>query len=122
MQGRWKRHRRWTGRYSPSRALAASERFAVVGGSVGGLLQAAILGPPLGRRKQLAVLIVRPNKEDLDRAAELIRLTEAGTATTKLGKDIIRGIERQISAILSDEGHQHLRALLTRLLEDADEV
>lgn len=94
----------------------------MVGGSVGGLLQAAILGPPLGRRKQLAVLIVRPNKEDLDRAAELIRLTEAGTATTKLGKDIIRRIERQISAILSDEGHQHLRALLTRLLEDADEV
>ena len=54
------------------RSLAPKGRYAVVGGSVAGLLQAAVLGPILGRGKRIGVLIVRPNKKDLARAAALV--------------------------------------------------
>ncbi|MGH8925512.1 MAG: NAD(P)-dependent alcohol dehydrogenase [Acidimicrobiia bacterium] len=54
------------------RALAPRGRYAVVGGSVAGLLQAAVLGRLIGRGKRFAVLIVKPNKEDLARAATLV--------------------------------------------------
>lgn len=58
--------------FAIGRALAPSGRYAVVGGSVAALLQAAILGPLLGRKKRFGVLIVRPNKGDLERAASLV--------------------------------------------------
>ncbi|HEX2420783.1 MAG TPA: NAD(P)-dependent alcohol dehydrogenase [Acidimicrobiia bacterium] len=54
------------------RALAPNGRYAVVGGSVAGLLQAAVLGPLLGRKRRFGVLIVKPNKADLARAAALV--------------------------------------------------
>jgi NADPH:quinone reductase-like Zn-dependent oxidoreductase len=55
------------------RAVAPGGRYAVVGGSVGALLSAAIVGRLLstsGRR--IGVLMVRPNKEDLRRVADLV--------------------------------------------------
>lgn len=53
------------------RVLAAKGRYAVVGGSVAGLLQAAVLGPLMGKGR-FGVLIVKPNKGDLERAAALV--------------------------------------------------
>ncbi len=58
--------------FAIARALAPGGRYAVVGGSVAALLQAAALGPLLGRKKRFGVLIVRPNKGDLERAAALV--------------------------------------------------
>ena len=58
--------------FAIARALAPGGRYAVVGGSVAALLQAAVLGPLLGRKKRFGVLIVRPNKGDLERAAALV--------------------------------------------------
>jgi NADPH:quinone reductase-like Zn-dependent oxidoreductase len=58
--------------FAIARALASGGRYAVVGGSVAALLQAAVLGPLLGRKKRLGVLVVRPNKGDLERAAALV--------------------------------------------------
>lgn len=58
--------------FAIARALAPGGRYAVVGGSVASLLQAVIVGPLVGRRKRLGLLIVRPNKADLDQAASLV--------------------------------------------------
>jgi NADPH:quinone reductase-like Zn-dependent oxidoreductase len=58
--------------FAISRALAPAGRYAVVGGSVVALLQAATLGRLLGRKKRMGVLIVRPKKVDLARAAALV--------------------------------------------------
>ncbi|MGH8957469.1 MAG: NAD(P)-dependent alcohol dehydrogenase [Acidimicrobiia bacterium] len=58
--------------FAISRALGPSGRYAVVGGSVAALLQAAILGRLLGKKKHLGVLIVKANKADLARAAALV--------------------------------------------------
>ncbi|HEY3427560.1 MAG TPA: NAD(P)-dependent alcohol dehydrogenase, partial [Acidimicrobiia bacterium] len=58
--------------FAISRALGPSGRYAVVGGSVAALLQAATLGRLLGKKKRLGVLIVRPKKVDLARAAALV--------------------------------------------------
>jgi NADPH:quinone reductase-like Zn-dependent oxidoreductase len=55
------------------RAVAPGGRYAVVGGSVGALLSAATVGRLLstgGRR--IGVLMVRPNKEDLVRVADMV--------------------------------------------------
>ena len=59
--------------FAIARALAPGGRYAVVGGSVAALLQAAVLGRVVGRKKRFGVLIVRPNKDDLERAASLVR-------------------------------------------------
>jgi NADPH:quinone reductase-like Zn-dependent oxidoreductase len=58
--------------FAIARALAPGGRYAVVGGSVGALLQAAVLGPLRGRKKRFGVLVVRPNKGDLEKAAALV--------------------------------------------------
>jgi NADPH:quinone reductase-like Zn-dependent oxidoreductase len=55
------------------RAVAPGGRYAVVGGSVRSLLSALVLGRVLstgGRR--IGVLMVRPNKEDLIRVADMV--------------------------------------------------
>lgn len=71
------------------RAVAPGGRYSVVGGSVRALLSAAILGPLLstGGRK-MGVLMVRPNKEDLLRVADMavageLRTTIERTFTLK---------------------------------------
>ena len=58
--------------FAIARALAPGGRYAVVGGSVASLLQAVTLGRLLGRKKRFGILIVRPNKADLERAASLV--------------------------------------------------
>jgi NADPH:quinone reductase-like Zn-dependent oxidoreductase len=62
------------------RAVALGGRYAVVGGSVRALLSAAILGRLLstgGRR--IGVLMVRPNKKDLLRVADMVVAGELRT-------------------------------------------
>ena len=58
--------------FAIARSLAPGGRYAMVGGSVAALLQAAVLGPLLGRKRRFGVLIVRPNKADLEKAASLV--------------------------------------------------
>lgn len=62
------------------RAVARGGRYAVVGGSVRALLSAAVLGRLLstgGRR--IGVLMVRPNKKDLLRVADMVLAGELRT-------------------------------------------
>jgi NADPH:quinone reductase-like Zn-dependent oxidoreductase len=67
--------------FSIRRALAPGGRYSVVGGSVRALLSAATLGRLLstgGRR--MGVLVVRPNKEDLTRLADLLSAGDLRTS------------------------------------------
>jgi DNA-binding MarR family transcriptional regulator len=65
---------------------------------------------------------VERTPDPTDRRAKLIRLTGLGAATTRLGRETIRRIEGEISATLGEDGHQHLRTLLSHLLEHAKTV
>lgn len=53
-----------------------------------------------------------------DRRAKLIRLTDLGLATTRLGAETVAAIEKDITATLGADGHLELRALLARLLPE----
>jgi NADPH:quinone reductase-like Zn-dependent oxidoreductase len=58
--------------FAIARALAPGGQYAVVGGSVASLLQAVTLGRLVGRKNRFGILIVRPNKVDLEKAASLV--------------------------------------------------
>lgn len=77
------------------RAVAPGGRYAVVGGSVRSLLSALILGRVLstgGRR--IGVLIVRPNKEDLVRVADMV---VSGAIRTSIER--VPGLRRRHSLV-----------------------
>jgi NADPH:quinone reductase-like Zn-dependent oxidoreductase len=55
------------------RAVAPGGRYSIVGGSVRALLSVAIVGPLLSTDgRKIGVLMVRPNKEDLLRVADMV--------------------------------------------------
>lgn len=88
------------------RALSPNGIYAMVGGSMISLLRALILGPLLSRfgSRRMGILGVRPNREDLATAAEMVAngeldcvidrrypLSEAAEALRRLGAGQARG-------------------------------
>lgn len=53
-----------------------------------------------------------------DRRAKLIVLTDSGRAAVEAGKQTIVGLEARITEILGRDGHEFLREMLTKLLEE----
>lgn len=54
-----------------------------------------------------------------DRRAKIIRLTPLGMAAVSSAITTIEGIEERIDTILGEDGHAELRAMLTKLLDQA---
>jgi DNA-binding MarR family transcriptional regulator len=52
-----------------------------------------------------------------DRRAKLIMLTDAGRSCSEAGRDAVVTFERELSDILGARGHQQLRRMLLRLLQ-----
>ena len=55
-----------------------------------------------------------------DRRAKLIVLTDEGRAAVEAGKQTIVVLERRITDILGEKGHQALREMLTKLLAEGE--
>lgn len=57
-------------------------------------------------------------QDPTDRRAKLIVLTEKGRACVAAGVSTIRGLEERITEKLGARGHQQLRTLVNKLLDD----
>ena len=53
-----------------------------------------------------------------DRRAKLIVLTARGRSAVRAGRQTIEGLEERITEVLGERGHQQLRRMLSRLLQD----
>jgi DNA-binding MarR family transcriptional regulator len=53
-----------------------------------------------------------------DRRAKVIMLTEAGRRCSEAGRGAVETFERELVEILGQRGHQQLRRMLLRLLQD----
>ena len=74
------------------------------------------MGELVDELEQLDYVLRRP--DPTDRRAKLIILTEKGQACIAAGIATIEGIEQQLADRLGEHGHQQLRRLLTKLLDD----
>lgn len=73
----------------------------------------------LAQRKRLEELgyVIR-EPDPTDRRAKLIVLTDSGRAAVEAGKQTIVGLEARITEILGRDGHEFLREMPTKLLEE----
>jgi len=76
------------------------------------------MGELVDELEQLDYVVRRP--DPADRRAKLITLTKKGQACIAAGIATINGIEEQLTDRLGERGHQQLRNLLTKLLDDGD--
>ena len=76
------------------------------------------MGELVDELEQLGYVVRRP--DPTDRRAKLITLTRKGHECIAAGIATIDGIERQLTDRLGKRGHQQLRSLLTKLLDDED--
>lgn len=67
---------------------------------------------------EMGYVVRRPDPND--GRAKLIVLTKRGRDAVAAGRQTIDGIEKQVTQILGERGHRHLRQLLTKLLDAAD--
>ena len=74
------------------------------------------MGELVDELEQLEYVVRRP--DPTDRRAKLITLTSKGHACIAAGIATIDGIEQQLTQRLGERGHQQLRGLLTKLLDD----
>ena len=74
------------------------------------------MGELVDELEQLEYLVRSP--DPTDRRAKLITLTGKGHACIAAGIATIDGIEQQLTQRLGERGHQQLRRLLTKLLDD----
>jgi DNA-binding MarR family transcriptional regulator len=74
------------------------------------------MGELVDELEQLGYVVRRP--DPTDRRAKLITLTEKGQACIAAGIATIDGIEQHLTDRLGERGHEQLRSLLTRLLDD----
>ncbi len=75
------------------------------------------MGEIVDELEDLGYVVRRPDPSD--RRAKLIMLTERGEACLDAGVSTISTIEQRISEILGERGHQQLRAMLLKLLDQA---
>ncbi len=76
------------------------------------------MGELVDELEQLGYVVRRP--DPTDRRAKLITLTKKGQACIAAGIATIDGIEQQLTDRLGERGHQQLRILLTKLLDEDD--
>jgi DNA-binding MarR family transcriptional regulator len=74
------------------------------------------MGELVDELEQLGYVVRRPDPDD--RRAKRIVLTAKGEACIAAGTVVVDGIEAQLTDRLGERGHQQLRRLLTRLLDD----
>ena len=74
------------------------------------------MGELVDELEELGYVVRRP--DPTDRRAKLIILTKKGRACIAAGIATIDGIEQQLINRLGERGHQQLRRLLTKLLDD----
>lgn len=74
------------------------------------------MGELVDELEELGYVVRRP--DPTDRRAKLVVLTESGVACIAAAQTTIQGIEEQITAILGEKGHEELREMLTKLLEN----
>lgn len=76
------------------------------------------MGELVDELERLGYLVRRP--DPTDRRAKLITLTKKGQGCIAAGIATIDGIEQQLTDRLGERGHQQLRGLLTKLLDEDD--
>lgn len=74
------------------------------------------MGELIDELEQLGYVTRQP--DPTDRRAKLILLTDEGLAAVEAGRQTILGLESRITEILGVEGHETLREMLSKLLEE----
>lgn len=74
------------------------------------------MGELIDELEELGYVTRQPHPDD--RRAKLIVLTAEGRAAIEAGRQTIGALEDQITEILGETGHETLRRLLTKLLDE----
>lgn len=74
------------------------------------------MGELIDELEQLGYVTRQP--DPTDRRAKLILLTDEGLAAVEAGRQTILGLESRITEILGVKGHETLREMLSKLLEE----